>query len=373
MANEPEDDDAIADAAALWLARHDRGLSAEEEREFAEWQSANPRHAVEFGQIDRAWAEFSIAKEDPDLVAMAQALERETFSPARHSRRHWWYWGGGLAAAAAITAIVFQLPRGHSGAAPARTTAAKMAAPATSYRVVPSEARQLALPDGSMVMLRGDSAVRADFSPASRRVHLVRGEAFFSVMPDGRRPFVVNAGAISVRAVGTAFNVRLESTAINVLVTEGTVRVDDTLRGESLLPATAQPADPERTADETGDAAPAVLPAGNRAIITLAGDSPGPTKAQVLAVSRGKMDQDLSWQNTYLEFNGTPLGEVMEAFNRHGGYRLELGDPSLERRQFGGTFRADNPEGFIRLLEKSAGIRAERSAGGKHVVLWPAR
>ena len=51
------------------------------------------------------------------------------------------------------------------------------------------------------------------------------GEAYFTVAKNPGRPFVVAAGGVGVRAVGTAFNVRLDSDAVEVLVTEGRVQV----------------------------------------------------------------------------------------------------------------------------------------------------
>jgi transmembrane sensor len=80
----------------------------------------------------------------------------------------------------------------------------------------------------------------------------------------------------------------------------------------------------------------------------------------------------LAWQRTRLVFNRTALGEAVEAFNRHGSRRLELGDPALRDRLLGGTFRADNVEAFVRLLEQSDGLRAEHHPDGR-IVLWPAR
>ena len=56
-------------------------------------------------------------------------------------------------------------------------------------------------------------------------MQLVRGEAHFVVAADASRPFVVSAGAVSVRAVGTEFVVRYSAREIGVLVTEGRVAV----------------------------------------------------------------------------------------------------------------------------------------------------
>ncbi|MBI4626652.1 MAG: FecR domain-containing protein [Verrucomicrobia bacterium] len=55
---------------------------------------------------------------------------------------------------------------------------------------------------------------------------LARGKAHFTVAKNPSRPFVVSAGGGDVQAVGTVFNIRLRSEAIEVFVTEGKVQVD---------------------------------------------------------------------------------------------------------------------------------------------------
>jgi transmembrane sensor len=57
-------------------------------------------------------------------------------------------------------------------------------------------------------------------------VVLERGEAHFQVAKNPARPFVVVARGVEIRAVGTAFSVGLESTRVEVLVTEGQVAVE---------------------------------------------------------------------------------------------------------------------------------------------------
>lgn len=64
------------------------------------------------------------------------------------------------------------------------------------------------LSDGTVVYLNSDSELRypVSFSATSREVEL-RGEAFFEVITDPQRPFVVNAEQVRVRVLGTSFNV----------------------------------------------------------------------------------------------------------------------------------------------------------------------
>src|SRR5260370_1274200 len=84
----------------------------------------------------------------------------------------------------------------------------------------------------------GKATCGADFRLGDRRggVRLTRGEAHLAVAKDSSRPFIVTAGGVSVRAVGTAFNVRRVEQRVEVFVTEGKVRIDSAAKGESLLP-----------------------------------------------------------------------------------------------------------------------------------------
>jgi ferric-dicitrate binding protein FerR (iron transport regulator) len=84
------------------------------------------------------------------------------------------------------------------------------------------------LPDGTRVELNAGTEFVVEFTPGVRAVRLVRGEALFAVPKNPARPFVVGAGAVSVRAVGTAFAVRHGAAVVGVLVTEGRIAVERT-------------------------------------------------------------------------------------------------------------------------------------------------
>jgi len=93
--------------------------------------------------------------------------------------------------------------------------------------------------------------------------------------------------------------------------------------------------------------------------------------AEVEAVSPGAIERVLAWETVQLVFNRTPLRDAVEAFNHYNLCRLALGAPGLGDRMLGGTCRANNVNGFVRLLEKTAEVRAERR-GANAIVLWPA-
>ena len=232
--------------------------------------------------------------------------------------------GSGLAAALVLGAFLgFNALRSTPG-------------PATHYATTTAGYERARLADGSTLELNTASAARVQFTAAERRVELESGEAHFEVAHDTARPFVVSAGGVTVRAVGTAFNVRYVSGAVEVTVTEGKVAVGPAVSatGATLVAAN------QRLALSL---APAAAPAP--AIQSLA-------PADVRAV--------LSWQRRVTDFSDTPLGEVTARFNRHNALQLVITDPALGSRRIGGIFALDDVEAFVRLLERDGIIRAER-------------
>lgn len=346
---------AIEKSAADWIARLDRGLTPAEAAQFAAWEAADPRHTAELVRVNTAWRLLDTADEVPEIMRLAQEMEaRQTRRPAVRRWRAWAFAGAGLAAVLALMWTVSS----RSPAWPKTSSERERSmAAGRSYQVVPSTAQRLTLADGSLVELRADSAVETAFSPEERRVRIVRGEAHFAVVKDATRPFIVQAGDVSVRAVGTAFNVRLAPATVEVLVTEGKVRVDDTAKNQSLL----SPADPAahpatEAAAHSPSASSPVLTAGQRVVIA----ATAPSAAPPLAATADDTERALAWRSVRLVFERTSLAEAVAAFNSFNRCQLVLGDPALRARKLGGTFRADNIDAFVRLLETGFDLTAER-------------
>ena len=98
---------------------------------------------------------------------------------------------------------------------------------ATGLAALSAPVTQRTLEDGTVVELNKGAVLAVEFSARVRRVRLERGEAHFTVTKNPARPFIVSARGMDVVAVGTAFNVRLDSAVVEVLVTEGRVRVSE--------------------------------------------------------------------------------------------------------------------------------------------------
>lgn len=101
-------------------------------------------------------------------------------------------------------------------------------APAETVAVPAGQVRHILLPDSSEVWLNAASRLTysGDFQH-KREVFLEDGEAFFKVRHDTAAPFVVHAGAIQTRVLGTTFRVKAyrELSHIRVSVVSGKVAV----------------------------------------------------------------------------------------------------------------------------------------------------
>ena len=296
------------------------------------------RRAAYLDAALRDWAtrqEVSAAWAGADTPAPKQRATHTAFS---HLRR--WRWP--LAAAAAVALSVATYRFGTLSAPQSLVSATR------------------ALADGTIVELNGAAVIVADFSAAERRVRLERGEAHFTVTKDAARPFTVTAGGVAVRAVGTAFNVRIADAGVEVLVTEGQVGLQPSLppvpsASSGSVHATA-PAVPER-----------ILVARQRAVVATA----HPAALEVATLTPGEIERVLAWQHRLLDFTAMPLGDVVAAFNRRNATQLVVADPELAALRVSASLRSDNVHGFVKLLETGFGVRAERRGDSEILLSRP--
>jgi len=327
-------DDAIEETASEWLVRSNTGLSSAERAEFQRWLAADPRHATAYAQLGEAWSVLN----QPRASGQAGELGREL--DARQERRAgrrriFAFAGAGLAAAAALVISFVTLRPPPATPAPAATT------------VTERPDRQV-LPDGSTVELNAGAQIAVDFTAKKRGVRLLAGEAMFAVRKDAARPFVVAAGGVEVRAVGTVFSVRHAEGQVGVLVTEGRVAV-------------------ERVAAPDTPPAPPIALVDAGAKLVVPADLPVATPLEIKPITPQQVATELAWRGKRVEFSGTPVAEAVELFNRQNRLQLSVADATLARHQLSGIFWADDPEGFVRLLETGMNVSAERT--GDTIVL----
>ncbi len=331
----PFNDDTIEAAAASWLAQREEGFTPEQESGFLRWRLVDPRHAA---AIDRLEETIGLLGQLPELAGDARFTNIEADRPASPGaarsggrRRGWLPYVAGLAAALALGFVAWQ-----GGWWPGGVVRQEVATSTDGYQ-------RVQLPDSSIAQLNASTQLRIQFSPRERRVALTGGEAHFNVAKDAARPFVVEAHGVRVRAVGTAFNVRLVDGAVDVLVTEGVVRIE-----------------------RDGAPEPLVLAANERTSVPTDADRAG--EPAVEKVRPEAIRAELAWQEPRFVFVEATLAEVVEEFNARNRVQLQLADPELGSRVVGGTFRHDDVATFVRMLENGGDVTAER-VGESRIVL----
>lgn len=359
--------DRIEQQAAAWVLRRDRGLSAAEQDEFSAWLAADPRHGAQLARHRRHWQRLDRLGQwlpehgdqpNPDLLAPPRRGRLRAVLPVSLTL---------VAAAAILITLTIWRPAETITPAPAPAITATPPASPIGSRI---------LDDGTLVELNRGTDITAQFSAAERRVRLDRGEAHFFVTHDPARPFIVSAGGIDVRAVGTAFNVRVDSAAVEVLVTEGTVQVRSGVesvrqatRGDAVLAGGPRPGDPGLPMSSSPPPDTAILTARQRAVVAVSGQAGPP---QIATLTPGEIERVLAWQRRLLDFTAAPLTEIVAEFNRRNATQLVLLDPELAAVRISASFRSDNIAGFVHLLEAGFGVRTERR-GEAEIVLRKSR
>ena len=356
MSTEKEDQDQINDAAALWMAESEEGLTAARQREFERWQQSDSRHAAAVRKFH--WGQ-TVLKKMPHIQGELQPvigfpeIQQSRSEVARRSQVRWGLMLGGCAAAIVLSAAAWwNWPEKDEADV-------RYACEAGGYQ-------RVLLKDGSILELNENSAVLVRFQPQMRHITLVTGEGHFSVAKDAARPFVVEARGLAVRAVGTAFRVRIEQSSVEVLVTEGKVAVTD-----AELTDTAKHADVP--GDRLGGGYLVNVSAGEQTkVVTNDGKITltAATRPIVAKATPEKIRHTLDWQEKKLIFTDVPLRDVVAQFNRRNRLQLVVEDPQLASRPVGGTFAANNVAGFVRLLENSGTVTTDRR-GEHEIVLRP--
>ena len=321
--------------AAEWTLRQAHGLTAQEERELARWLAGDKERARLFAEMEQTSHLLDGLKFQMAGTTPVQSGHRAAKSPSRRIVA--------VAAAAAIVIAggIWEFARVHQPS---------LSGYALSESTQLGETKRLELPDGSVALLNTNTAVEVSYEKAERRVRLLSGEAFFTVAKNPQRPFIVQAGRIAVRAVGTAFDVRLSSDALNVLVTEGKVRVSGSSGQTAAASSSSSDADP-------------LLEFGHMARVVFDADrSPKPNGMVVSALEERAIKSALAWQEGRLEFSDTPLSEVVAEFNRYNQHKIVIADAELGARRFGGGFASHQIEPLLELLEQSFGVVAEHRA-----------
>ena len=300
------------------LGRYLAGESSPEEAAaIRRWLEEHPSDAKAIAALDSAARNAAAAPTVDVEAALRKVKTRMRAAPPTRSVTHSLRRYGALAAAAAVllvagVLVARRVPRSRPTVIAART-----------YTTHVGERRDYLLSDGTQVTL----------GPASRLIVRSRtaelfGEAYFSVVHDAARPFVVRAGDATIRDVGTEFTVHSDSgEAVRVVVSEGAVQL---ARGRDSV----------------------TLVRGDVGIVAPDGR---------VAASRGAAtDDDLAWTLGRLVFRNAPVAELAADLRRWYGVELRVSDSSLLRRHFTGSFAKEPATQVVDVIALALGAHVER-------------
>ncbi len=340
--------------ASDWLIRlHEESLSDAEVAEWIQWCESDADNLAAFEEMQATWKGFGELPEAVRLRMMAQG-NRAGQSPANSRSRMrelfaGWRWAP-TAAAVALLVVASSIVwwRGQSEILPPQIAT-------NSLQTAAAVNEEATLPDGSILALGAKSAITIDFAGTERRLRMRDGQAYFKVRPNRQRPFIVDAGPIHVRAVGTAFDVRKNEDRVVVSVTEGIVEI---------LPS-------EDTDMVSGVAKETRLQVVAGFQLTWA---EGGREVKLTPTDPASAT---AWRMGRLEYFGEPLRVVIANVNRYSARPIVIADEDIGQLQFTGTVFVRSIDDWVAALQQAFPVTCEPQADGsvviKHRASPPAR
>lgn len=338
--------------AALWLTRLDRGLAADERTEMRQWlgDATNHRALIEMARL---WRGMDI------MAVLAELFPLSTSRLNRPPVRSFQSMALSAAAAAAIVGLltVFMLgqaPWNLFGSAP---RAKPIAVPNEGYVTAVGETRVVHPGDGSSITMNTNSAMVIIYTPQTRDVYLLRGEAGVSAVPDTARPFYLHAGKRVLEAASADFNVRLVTPErLELTVSDGRVKVVPVADAMYMPEPAHVPPPIARRESFVYEQEFAVVE---------------PREETVRRLEPPELDARLAWQRGMLVFQGEPLEQALSEADRYTNTEFVLADEALHRAHVSGYFRTGDVDGLLLALRMNYGIESRRE-GPNRVILTTA-
>ena len=330
--------DSVAEAAGFWDARLRAPDCTEADRDsFTVWRDESAEHREAFESLQTAITLLRTNEARADL----RSLRNDALRIGIPSNRR-----AAIAAAVAAFAVMIGLwllesqeqdPTIFAWTENAASGAAKNSGGDGIYQTGTGETSAVTLRDGSIVTLNARTRIRVAVNGRGRHVDLIDGQALFDIAKDALRPFTVRAADRDITALGTAFDVRLDSTSVRVTLLEGTVRIT---RDRSELPS-------ER-----------ILTPGQQLVVRL----PAAAETVVRDVDVAKVT---GWRDGRIFLEDLTLAGAVAEMNRYSPVQISIVDPQIAELRVNGMFRAGEQDAFVTALQDYFPISARRDGDTK--------
>jgi transmembrane sensor len=201
---------------------------------------------------------------------------------------------------------------------------------------------KVVLPDSSIVYLSGGSRIKyARHFLGAKRTVLLEGEAFFDVVHQSKRPFVVKSGSIETVVLGTSFNVKAFTAENKVAITVKTGKVGVLSSGTGKQ-----------------EFVKFLLPDEQIEINTLSG---------LYTFSKIDASAVAAWKDNHFVFYNTPLREIVSSLEHHYGVKIEFTDPELGNSRLTAKFNTISIEAVMSNLATLSGMAYTQK--GDHIFI----
>jgi len=206
-----------------------------------------------------------------------------------------------------------------------------------AFRSDVGQQTQVALQDGSQLLLNTETSGTVEYRLRSREVSLASGEAMFSVVHNGLRPFVVHTGDARIKDIGTVFSVRSLDRQVTVAVLQGEVEMS--------------------------------LPSADQSVFLRARQAGTAAGSEIKLVDDDQsFDNLVSWKDQRLVFTDEPLSLVIKELQRYRKQPITFVDDRARNIRITGGFASTDPDNLLKALPAVAPVTVRFRANGEAVI-----
>lgn len=293
------------------------GESSELENvEMQAWLSANEKNQKYFNEMRLIWdtsKQLGSKHLESEDIAWKKFKARAEERKAERSKADSYNW---LKIAASLILLIAISWLGYQ----------KFKTPELIERLTVAQSSTVILPDESVVKLNKNSAMSYPeyFKGDKREIRLTKGEAFFTITPDSDKPFIIKTKEITIRVVGTSFNVKCSENSTEVIVASGKVKVMQKGNEISLNP--------------------------NEKVIA---------HHQNQELKKEEVTDQLYqyyFTKTFVA-NGTPLWRIVEVLNEAYNVKIVIRNKDLENLPLTSTFKNESLEQILDVLKETFNLQ----------------
>ncbi|MCH7408935.1 FecR domain-containing protein [Belliella sp. DSM 111904] len=307
-----------------------RETTPKQNAEIESWIRSNPAHTKQFEDMRKVW-EISAKLTTKSTIDVNEAWERftinrsEAIKPSKGNSRKFIRPYFQIAAAVFVILLVSVfavslLPHGgRAGILPVALTA-------------DSNTVRETLLDGSIVTLNKNSnmSYKQSFLGKERLVDLKKGEAYFEVKRNAKKPFIIQTEDVEIKVLGTSFNVKKTETLTTISVSEGSVNIAS----------------------------------GINEVILLAGE-----KATVLhttgEIKKSKQEDQLFqyYVSRIFKADNLPLTRLIEVLNEAYGTNIMIQSEKLQNLTITSVLKYDSLDENLEVISRTLNIKVTRENG----------